>query len=334
MKSQFCKTVVSCCIGLLAACTGPVIMDEEEPTQQGGDVHIPDSVPIIHEGTYASPYSVGEALTLKRGREVWVAGYMVGCVKGSMANGCNFTPEATTSSNILLADTFPTGAEYDYLYCLPVELPNGSAERDALNLYDNPENYHRKVSVQGNLTLYFSVVGMKQIADFSFGEEDDDNGNDNENEEDNKGDDETKEDPIPENSKDYPLSIAEGIRLQSEDEYKQVWIKGYIIGYTTSNGKIYRDLVEMKSAAKTNVVVADSIGEQDSSCMIAVQLVPDTSYICKAVNLYEHPENLHRQLIVKGRMFPYRGMNGCVDIPNGLLQTDSTIDEDFYFSLE
>ncbi len=33
-------------------------------------------------------------------------------------------------------------------------------------------------------------------------------------------------------------------------------------------------------------------------------------------------------------MFPNRGMNGCVDIPNGLLQTDSTIDEDFYFSLE
>ncbi len=312
MKSLFCKTVVSCYIGLLAACTGPVIMDEEEPTQQGGDVHIPDSVPIIHEGTYASPYSVGEALTLKRGREVWVAGYMVGCVKGSMANGCNFTPEATTSSNILLADTFPTGAEYDYLYCLPVELPNGSAERDALNLYDNPENYHHKVSVQGNLTLYFSVVGMKQIADFSFGEEDDDNGNDNENEEDNKGDDETKEDPIPENSKDYPLSIAEGIRLQSEDEYNQAWVSGYIVGFARGNNSVsYLDstAIGLTTKARGNVVLADSVGESDNTRIIVVEL--PKGYIRDDVNLYDNPQNLHKKLTVIGRMIPYYDMPGC-----------------------
>lgn len=312
MKSLFCKTVVSCCIGLLAACTGPVIMDEEEPTQQGGDVHIPDSVPIIHEGTYASPYSVGEALTLKRGREVWVAGYMVGCVKGSMANGCNFTPEATTSSNILLADTFPTGAEYDYLYCLPVELPNGSAERDALNLYDNPENYHRKVSVQGNLTLYFSVVGMKQMTDFSFGEEDDDNGNDNENEEDNKGDDETKEDSIPENSKDYPLSIAEGIRLQSEDEYNQVWVSGYIVGFARGNNSVsYLDSTAtgLTTKARGNVVLADSVGESDNTRIIVVEL--PKGYIRDDVNLYDNPQNLHKKLTVIGRMIPYYDMPGC-----------------------
>lgn len=312
MKSLFCKTVVSCCIGLLAACTGPVIMDEEEPTQQGGDVHIPDSVPIIHEGTYASPYSVGEALTLKRGREVWVAGYMVGCVKGSMASGCNFTSEATTSSNILLADTFPTGAEYDYLYCLPVELPNGSAERDALNLYDNPENYHRKVSVQGNLTLYYSVVGMKQIADFSFGEEDDDDGNDNENEENNKGDDETKEDSIPENSKDYPLSIAEGIRLQSEDEYKQAWVIGYIVGFARGNNSVsYLDSTAtgLTTKARGNVVLADSVGESDNARIIVVEL--PKGYIRDDVNLYDNPQNLHKKLTVIGRMIPYYDMPGC-----------------------
>ena len=237
---------------------------------------------------------------------------MVGCVKGSMASGCNFTPEATTSSNILLADTFPTGAEYDYLYCLPVELPNGSAERDALNLYDNPENYHRKVSVQGNLTLYFSVVGMKQMADFSFGEEDDDNGNDNENEEDNKGDDETKEDSIPENSKDYPLSIAEGIRLQSEDEYNQAWVSGYIVGFARGNNSVsYLDSTAtgLTTKARGNVVLADSVGESDNTRIIVVEL--PKGYIRNDVNLYDNPQNLHKKLTVIGRMIPYYDMSGC-----------------------
>lgn len=129
------------CAIALAACTGPVILDEEEEgkTGQVDDSLLRDSVPIIHEGTSSSPYTIAEAQTLRRGRGVWIEGYIVGCVKGSMKSGCNYTSEATTTANILLADTFPTGSEQDYLYCLPVELPNGDIRME-LNLYDNPEN--------------------------------------------------------------------------------------------------------------------------------------------------------------------------------------------------
>ena len=274
-----------------------------------------DTVLITHEGTFQSPYSIAEAQSLARGSDVWIEGYIVGSVKGSIKSGCNFTPQATIASNILLADTFPTCNNDDYQYCLPIELPNNTAERDDLNLYDNPENYHKKLRVQGNLTLYYSVVGMKGISDYSF-EYDNDNGDDNDN--DNKDEDENEEneeniqDTIPENSKEYPLSIAEGIRLQSEDEYNQAWIRGYIIGYARSNNSVtYLDSVstELTSKAKNNIVLADSIGERDNRKIIVVEL--PKGYLRDDVNLYENPHNLHRRLTVIGRMIPYYDMAGC-----------------------
>jgi hypothetical protein len=213
-----------------------------------------------------------------------------------------------------LADTFPTGSNDDYLYCLPIELPNNSVERDDLNLYDNPDNYHQKLRIQGNLTLYFSVVGMKKISDYSFGYEDD-NEEENENENENEDEDEDEEevqDTVPENSIEFPLSIADGIRLQSEDEYNQVWIRGYIIGYARGNNSVsYLDSTstELTSTAKKNVVLADSIGERDNSKIIVVEL--PKGYIRDDVNLYDNIHNLHRQLTVIGRMIPYYGMAGC-----------------------
>lgn len=311
---------------LLCACVGPLIEETEESEVP---LHTRDSVAIIHQGTYTSPYTVGEAQTVGRGNAVWVEGYIVGCVKGSMKNGCNYTAEATTLANILLADTFPTGTTYDYLYCLPVELPSNSFEREELNLYDNPELYHCRLRIQGDLSLYYSVVGMKNVYDYSIG---DDNTHENETE-DNGENNNNSQDSVATNSKEYPLSIAQGIALQDEDKYNQVWIKGYIVGYTTSNNIIYSELTDKKKAAKENVVLADNLEEKDPNKMIAVKLTPESSYICTAVNLYDNPQNLHKSLTVIGRMASFRDMSGCIDIPNGLISGD-TIDTDYYFLIE
>lgn len=296
------------CAIALTACTGPVIVDEEDAGQENG-THTRDSVPIIHEGTYTSPYSIAEAQTLGRGKGVWIEGYIVGCVKGSMKSGCNYTAEANTQSNILLADTFPTGTGYDNLYCLPVELPNGSDERDALNLYDNPGNYHRKLRIQGNLTLYFSVVGMKEVEDFCF--DDDENEGEADDEKENK-DEAESQDSIPANSKEYPLSIAEGILLQDEENYNQTWIRGYIVGYASGTNSIayLADTDdEPGSKARYSVVLADSIEERDNNHVIVVEL--PKGYVREDVNLYDNPQNLHRRLTVIGRMIPYYGLAGC-----------------------
>ena len=302
MKRPFYILALLGCIISFAACTGPVIIDEEEEdnTEQGDDTLQRDSVPIIHEGTRTSPYSIAEAQTLRRGRGVWIEGYIVGCVKGSMKSGCNYTSEATTTANILLADTFPTGNEEDYLYCLPVELPNGDIRME-LNLYDNPENYHCKVRIAGDLTLYYSVVGLKEIADYTWDTDDED-----------EDDDEEMADSIPGNSKEYPLSIADGIKLQDEDNYNQIWIRGYIVGYAKGKNSVaYLNSTEdeITSKAQYNVVLADSIGENDNQRIIIVEL--PQGFIRDDVNLYDNPQNLHKRLTVIGRMMPYYGLAGC-----------------------
>ncbi len=306
------------CAIVLTACTGPVILEEEEEkdnTEQSDNSIQRDSVPIIHEGTRTSPYSIAEAQTLGRGRGVWIEGYIVGCVKGSMKNGCNYTSEATTTANILLADTFPSGNEQDYLYCLPVELPNGDIRME-LNLYDNPEHYHRKVRIQGDLTLYYTVVGMKGIEDFSFDENKNDDGNENEDEDDDDNDDDDENegitDSIPSNSQEYPLSIADGIKLQDEDNYNQIWIRGYIVGYAKGKNSVtYLNSTEdeITTKAQNNVVLADSIGENENQRVIIVEL--PKGFIRDDVNLYDNPQNLHKRLTVIGRMIPYYGMAGC-----------------------
>ena len=304
MKRPFYILALLGCIISFAACTGPVIIDEEEEdnTEQGDDTLQRDSVPIIHEGTRTSPYSIAEAQTLRRGRGVWIEGYIVGCVKGSMKSECNYPSEATTTANILLADTFPTGNEEDYLYCLPVELPNGDIRME-LNLYDNPENYHRKVRIAGDLTLYYSVVGLKEIADCTWDTDDEDE-DDNDNEE--------MADSIPGNSKEYPLSIADGIKLQDEDNYNQIWIRGYIVGYAKGKNSVaYLNSTEdeITTKARSNVVLADSIGENDNKRIIIVEL--PQGFIRDDVNLYDNPQNLHKRLTVIGRMMPYYGLAGC-----------------------
>ena len=345
MKRLFYILALLGCIISFAACTGPVIIDEEEEdnTEQGDDTLQRDSVPITHEGTRTSPYSIAEAQTLRRGRGVWIEGYIVGCVKGSMKSGCNYTSEATTTANILLADTFPTGNEEDYLYCLPVELPNGDIRME-LNLYDNPENYHRKVRIAGDLTLYYSVVGLKEIADCTWDTDDEnENDNDDENEDDNDNDDDNDDDDNDEDDnddEDYDdddpnqttsdtLSIAEGIRIQNQGE--QYYIRGYIVGFfSRSSFRFNPSEEEISNSVKNNVVLADSIGETDPNRVIIVELTKETA-LRRDVNLLDNPQNLYKRLTVKGMLMDYKetSYHGCMKTLSNLLE-----DEDYYFLLE
>ena len=301
-----------------ASCTGPVILEEKEEsgtqTEQENTPNAKDTVAIVHEGSYSSPYSIAEAQTLGHGKNVWIEGYIVGSVKNSMKSGCNFTAETAISSNILLADTFPMGSENDYLQCLPIELPNNSIERDELNLYDNPDNYHRKVRLQGDITLYYKVVGMKEIVDYIFEDENEDEDDDkNENEDDpNKPHD-------PNATRQDTLSIAEGIKMQKENGYEQARIRGYIVGYAKANKSVAflnpGDTPTTK--AKGNVVLADNIDEKDPAKIIVVELPKKSSKeegpLRTEINLYDNPKNLHKRLTVIGMMTPYYELAGCTE---------------------
>ena len=323
MKHPFYISLLLSCMLGIAACTGPVIIEEENVDKNenvsGGSNEEKDSVAIIHEGTYSSPYSIAEAQALGHGKGVWVEGYIVGSVSGSMKSGCVYTLPTVSASNILLADTFPTGSANDHLHCMPIELPNGSIERDELNLYDNPDNYHCKVRIEGDITLYYKVVGIKNIMDYTFGwENENKDENEDGNEDENGNEDKEPDTPHdPDATTQDTLTIAEGIKMQKEVGYEQAHIRGYIVGYAkASNSIVYLDAeITPSTKAKGNIVLADDINERDNTKVIVVELPKKNSkeegYLREEVSLYNNPQNLHKRLTVTGMMTSYYGLAGC-----------------------
>ena len=111
--------------------------------------------------------TVGEAMQrVADGSEVVIKGYIVGYTTSSMSNASFSVPGDKANTNMLLSDT---PDEDDDLFCLPVELPTtGRNLRGLLNLYDHPEYLNQYIAIQGKLTTYFRVVGLKSPTAFAF----------------------------------------------------------------------------------------------------------------------------------------------------------------------
>ncbi len=100
------------------------------------------------------------------GSEVVIKGYIVGYTTTSMNNVVFSIPDDKPNTNMLLSDN---PDEYDELCCLPVELPTtGRNLRGLLNLYDHPEYFNQYIAIQGKLTTYFRVNGLKSPTAFAF----------------------------------------------------------------------------------------------------------------------------------------------------------------------
>lgn len=157
--------------------------------------------------------TVGEAMQRAAdGSEVVIKGYIVGYTTSSMSNASFSVPGDKANTNMLLSDT---PDEFDELCCLPVELPTtGRNLRDLLNLYDHPEYFNQYIAIQGKLTTYFRVVGLKSPTAFAFIAPPENSGGDNESgggdeEEGDKGQggsdgEEEKPDNPPTDGKNYP----------------------------------------------------------------------------------------------------------------------------------
>ena len=146
------------------------------------------------------------------GSEVVIKGYIVGYTTSSMSNASFSVPGDKANTNMLLSDT---PDEFDELCCLPVELPTtGRNLRGLLNLYDHPEYLNQYIAIQGMLTTYFRVVGLKSPTAFAFIAPPENSGGDNESgggdeEEGDKGQggsdgEEEKPDNPPTDGKNYP----------------------------------------------------------------------------------------------------------------------------------
>ena len=135
--------------------------DEGAQNAAGGDNGASPSLDTSHAIT------VTEAMQRTAdGSEVVIKGYIVGYTKSSMNYPSFSIPNDKPNTNMLLSDT---PDEYDELCCLPVELPTtGRNLRGLLNLYDHPEYFNQYIAIQGMLTTYFRVVGLKSPTAFAF----------------------------------------------------------------------------------------------------------------------------------------------------------------------
>lgn len=131
------------------------------------------------DGTQENPYSVADVRYLQLNSQapaekVWVKGTIIGTVNGSFKEEKFANTEGDENlvpSNIVLADAGTSGVgprkapAFDAGKCIPVELKNNTVFREKLNLVDNFGNLGKEVLVNGNVTAYFSVPGVKNLDD-------------------------------------------------------------------------------------------------------------------------------------------------------------------------
>ena len=144
---------------------------------EGGDTpSTPVTPPATGEGdgTEASPYSVAAVMNSSAdATDVWVVGYVVGYVPDMSWSGAIFgnTPTEgstnyTNGTNCILSDVAP-GAAND-TNSIPVGLKAGSSSRDQIAIGKNPAIYGKKVMLKGEMTKYFGMRGLKNVADFKI----------------------------------------------------------------------------------------------------------------------------------------------------------------------
>ena len=104
------------------------------------------------------------------------------------------------------------------------------------------------------------------------------------------------------NSETNPYTIAQAIAHQGENA---VWITGYIVGSKPSSGYDFANSANWQS---TNIVLADDINETNDNNVIFVEL-GSGSYRTN-LNLVDHPDYLHRRVMIKGNLLAYQSRAG------------------------
>ncbi|WP_455496536.1 DUF6359 domain-containing protein [Coprobacter sp.] len=116
------------------------------------------------DGSENSPFTVGEALSKKNNNMLaYVNGYIVGEYVNYSNNKhfYNMAPPFQGTSTYLIADN---PLEYRLDKCMTVQL--GAANTDICNLEEYPWYWNKKLLLQGNLSLFQTLPGIKNLRDF------------------------------------------------------------------------------------------------------------------------------------------------------------------------
>lgn len=118
------------------------------------------------------------------------------------------------------------------------------------------------------------------------------------------------EDDVRDGSRKAPYTVAQAQAIG--DEYFEVdnaWVEGYIVGWV--NGSHYPSGARFsaESAGMTNLLLADSIYENDPVHCIPVQL-PANTKLRQDLNLADNPTNLRRHVKLQGDITSYFSTTG------------------------
>lgn len=130
------------------------------------DNYNPDGSETVGDGSKEKPYSIADVQKLKEGANVWVEGYVVGCIEGTFTyvqDSVKFSAPFTKNNNILIASN---ADERNIANCIPVRIAGDI--RSTLNLKDHPENVGKPVKLLGTIGQYFKAVGLSEVTGYIF----------------------------------------------------------------------------------------------------------------------------------------------------------------------
>lgn len=265
-----------------------------------------DDLDFDTNGSQEDPYSVEEARKeMGQGRAGWVSGYIIGSVKAGVSDlksvdDIAFGTDAEINNNVVIASTADTR---DLLQMMVVNLPQGSALRQDVNIVDNPSVVGRVLNVRGELTEFLGfpgVVGEGAASDFSL---DSSTGPDN---------------PVTppatqgDGSETKPFSVAQVIN--SADDATGVWVVGYVAGYVKDKSWPGDCVFENKASdtdnynKSYNIILSDSpVGAANAENSIPVGLGPD---VRQQLGLKNNPAIFGKKVMVKGNLQNYFGRRG------------------------
>mgnify|MGYP000930224528 FL=1 len=122
---------------------------------------------------------------------------------------------------------------------------------------------------------------------------------------------------------DNPFTITEALANQGKTD---VWVKGFIVGYYS--GSSYKSFVNNANSVTkaSNIALAATPHEMDSSRTFPVQLTTSTkatTAVKERLNLQVHPENLGKEIRIRGNLEPYFGTIGLKRTDMAIINGDT-----------
>ena len=248
------------------------------------------------KGLKADPYTMADVAALQgTGKTGWFSGYIVGAVKPGVSavasnDDIQWEAPAAMANTIVLGATADTK---DIANCVVIELADGSALRNAVNLKDNEDVYGKNLLVKAS--AFNAVLGHQGVvtsgvaADFEL--------------EGAGGGSATGS-----GTKDAPYSVTAAKNAYVEGSTKAAWVVGYIVGGVDGMSITDNAVFSASTATATNVLISDNPNATSVSECIPVQL--PAGAVRTALNLVDNPGNLGKKVKMNGSIEKYFGVAG------------------------